>query len=340
MAADLRKIFANAWNQRLTPQQWGDNVLEYFTLDTTTSADDLSRMLCGNLENISLSNIGLIVLYLYELDFMLQQSAVGPAPSPLLLSYLCYAIKSSLVSGTRFFQALCEVANPSSPLQFAAFLDLVVEFAPAISSETPHAKAKGMINLRASTERGLGRRTLLNRSTEGLAKRSKGDSDSAGNTPIKSSLSSSQIFPSSLSSSLSTSQIFPSSLSSSLSSGELSSVMGDDSGGAAKKMQEDILSISQVCLSIAVMLVKGLEYSLSNPNPEGAEKTTGLFAQQIQQNMLTCVDALVILLSEYRTLGFLLIARKQGGGTALLPLSLPLTSLIHCRIVGFVLAEM
>jgi len=46
MATELRNIFAKAWNQRLTPPQWGDNVMEFFATDSAP-ADDQSRELCG-----------------------------------------------------------------------------------------------------------------------------------------------------------------------------------------------------------------------------------------------------------------------------------------------------
>ena len=245
---------------------------------------------------------------------MLQQSAVGPAPSPLLLSYLRYAIKTSLVSGTRFFQALCEVANPSCPLQFSAFLDLVVEFAPTICSDTPHLKAKGF-NLRASTER-LGRRTVLTKSTDGDARLTKRSKDGDSGTR---SLAGSQIIPS-------------------LSSSTDGSSFADES--ATKKLQEDVAAISQVCLSIAIMLVKGLEYSLtyqsSGGKPSSDMGRTSGFSEQVNENMSTCIDALVVMLSGYRTLGFLLTARAQQNGTATpLTLSISLTQRNNDKSCGF-----
>ncbi|ELR23591.1 uncharacterized protein ACA1_072130 [Acanthamoeba castellanii str. Neff] len=105
---ELQRVFASAWNKRLTPAQWGRAIKDHFGPRAATSP-----LLC---------------------DFLLQQARVGPSPSPLLLSYIRHSLSVGLVAKAHFFNSLCDVASPAAPGQFSAFLQLVAEFAPLMIS--------------------------------------------------------------------------------------------------------------------------------------------------------------------------------------------------------------
>ncbi len=51
------------------------------------------------------------------------------------MSYIRHALSANLIPTTHFFNTLCDVACPSSPIQFAAFLQLVTEFIPQLGAK-------------------------------------------------------------------------------------------------------------------------------------------------------------------------------------------------------------
>ncbi|KAL6077331.1 Mediator of RNA polymerase II transcription subunit 24, variant 3 [Balamuthia mandrillaris] len=89
---------------------------------------------------------------LFFSDFILQQCSVGPVPSPLLLSYLEQALQMSLIPVYRFFHTLCDVASPSRPLQYAAFLTLIRRYLPHVRLSSSSSKREALTMSKEASE--------------------------------------------------------------------------------------------------------------------------------------------------------------------------------------------
>eukprot|EP01133_Synstelium_polycarpum_P010246 gene10246-11948_t len=95
----LQKVVVNAWRSRASPLQWSMRMMDIGnTLD--------GRVTC---------------------DVLLRQMFVGLSPSPLLVSYIRYALATQMIERNHFFHAAAEQATPSKPQHFSVVLAVMCD---------------------------------------------------------------------------------------------------------------------------------------------------------------------------------------------------------------------
>jgi len=105
----LKSLIIDSWRQRLSPFEWSLKIDKSFHLKSENKLmkdDDIESELC---------------------DILLKQMYIGKIPSPLLVSYLRYAISIKLIGYTEFFQSVFKYSSPSKPQHFSVILDIVLD---------------------------------------------------------------------------------------------------------------------------------------------------------------------------------------------------------------------
>ncbi|KAM9296958.1 mediator of RNA polymerase II transcription subunit 24 [Gastrophryne carolinensis] len=116
---NLKQAILQAWKERWIDYQWAINMKRFFPKGVTWDILNLAEAL-------------------------LDQAMIGPAPNPLILSYLKYAINSQMVSYSTVLTAISKFDDFSRELCVQALLEIMDMFCDNLSC---HGKAEECISL-------------------------------------------------------------------------------------------------------------------------------------------------------------------------------------------------
>ncbi|XP_012813137.1 mediator of RNA polymerase II transcription subunit 24 isoform X2 [Xenopus tropicalis] len=116
---NLKQAILQAWKERWSDYQWAINMKKFFPKGVTWDILNLAEAL-------------------------LDQAMIGPAPNPLILSYLKYAINSQMVSYSTVLTAISKFDDFSRDLCIQALLEIMDMFCDNLSC---HGKAEECIGL-------------------------------------------------------------------------------------------------------------------------------------------------------------------------------------------------
>ncbi|XP_053309445.1 mediator of RNA polymerase II transcription subunit 24 isoform X2 [Spea bombifrons] len=116
---NLKQAILQAWKERWSDYQWAINMKRFFPKGVTWDILNLAEAL-------------------------LDQAMIGPAPNPLILSYLKYAINSQMVSYSTVLTAISKFDDFSRDLCIQALLEVMDMFCDNLSC---HGKAEECISL-------------------------------------------------------------------------------------------------------------------------------------------------------------------------------------------------
>ncbi|XP_040187290.1 mediator of RNA polymerase II transcription subunit 24 [Rana temporaria] len=116
---NLKQAILQAWKERWSDYQWAINMKRFFPKGVTWDILNLAEAL-------------------------LDQAMIGPAPNPLILSYLKYAINSQMVSYATVLTAISKFDDFSRDLCVQALLEIMDMFCDNLSC---HGKAEECISL-------------------------------------------------------------------------------------------------------------------------------------------------------------------------------------------------
>ncbi|XP_075033204.1 mediator of RNA polymerase II transcription subunit 24 isoform X3 [Mixophyes fleayi] len=116
---NLKQAILQAWKERWSDYQWAINMKRFFPKGVTWDILNLAEAL-------------------------LDQAMIGPAPNPLILSYLKYAINSQMVSYSTVLMAISKFDDFSRDLCIQSLLEVMDMFCDNLSC---HGKAEECISL-------------------------------------------------------------------------------------------------------------------------------------------------------------------------------------------------
>eukprot|EP01132_Coremiostelium_polycephalum_P003279 gene3279-4107_t len=121
----LKTIIIESWRQRLSPFQWSTKLSEYFNTIDSDNAEN---------NNNDQSNRGE-----YLCEILLKQMYIGKIPSPLLVSYLRYAISFKHVDFIQFFISVAKYSStsftPQKSQHFSVILDILLDLIKIIDNK-------------------------------------------------------------------------------------------------------------------------------------------------------------------------------------------------------------